>query len=224
LGRWDVKTVSILLAHGGNPNFAYNHGAPGEKLSTPWQDMLLQMWKMDRGRAIDFTYRNDVSGKDIFTLLEILGQLFELLLRNGADPHAKSAPLYNHQSKHLESFSVSDVIKKLFKEHPDERARLLVLLKDLKVAEAPPLQPPKVQHRRGRISRLAAKLKFSTKGSKQLSLREWVSMTQILSNHHRMKAKITSGRCFLRLHETPRFEENSLNSTPHSPNRAERRR
>jgi hypothetical protein len=161
LRGWDVKTVSILLAHGGNPNFAYNHGAPGEKLSTPWQAMLLEIWKKGQGRAIDSTYQNDVSGKNIFTIPEILGQLFELLLRNGADPHAKSAPLYNHQSKHLESFSISDVIKKLFKEHPDERARLLVLLKDLEVAEAPPMQPPKVQHRRGRISRLAAKLSSS---------------------------------------------------------------
>jgi hypothetical protein len=122
--NWDLRTISTLLEHGGDPNLPFSTIKQGlgpyhESLpyiltnSTPWQAVLY---------AIDLHL---CSGNE--KVISLLVPLFGLMLSHGADPDATTCP--NVRGKKLKLFGCSVTV---IASQSWGRARLLPLLQAAK--------------------------------------------------------------------------------------------
>lgn len=94
--KYDLKTISILLDHGGNPNLQYDYEYYASGKSTPWQLILSRFWEFSLAsdplskHFIADHFRLEAEGTSILGP-SIWTQLFMLMLRHGADPQAKKS-------------------------------------------------------------------------------------------------------------------------------------
>jgi NACHT domain len=142
--QWDLKTISILLDHGGDPNLHCNLCIDPRNhyltQSTPWEAVL---YKVSLHRSTMTT--------EIFSSL--LAPLFELMLSHGADPHATDYPVSQGQIAKKLGKSVTDIVSQYLKSCPEKSSQLLQLLDAAK-------KKPRLPKNVSRISRLKKRIKF----------------------------------------------------------------
>jgi hypothetical protein len=112
--QWCLKTISVLLEHGSNPNQFYDFGTSSHYSDnpTPWKALL--------DAIANYSYTDHEDREEDFPSL--LAPLMELMLSHGADPNASV-------TKGLHRWTVKDAVCQYSKSYPEKSAQLLKLIK-----------------------------------------------------------------------------------------------